>query len=60
MCVLYLPGLKIITTVGDSSSLWKPSAFLVHKPDQFLMPFLTKEMPNTRIQLLVGSKEKAG
>jgi hypothetical protein len=58
MCTLYVPRLKIITTVGDSSCLWQPDLFLVQKPDQFFMPFLPKEWSNQELGYLQHVKER--
>ncbi len=43
MCDLFLPELKITIFMGDASSLWKPELFLVNKPQEFCMPFLTRD-----------------
>lgn len=58
MCILYLPGLKIVTSVGDSSALWQPDVFLIHKPNQFLVPFLPKELAIPEFNYLREVKRK--
>ena len=58
MCALYLPRLKIITTVGNSSSLWQPDLFLMHKPDQFFMPLVPKEWSKPEFDYLRHLKQR--
>ena len=58
MCSLYLPRLKIITTIGNASCLGRSDLFLVQKPDQFFMPFLPKEWPKPELGYLRHLKQR--
>jgi hypothetical protein len=44
--------------MGDSSALWQPDVFLIHKSDQFLMPFLPKELAIPEFNYLRETKRK--
>jgi len=58
MCTLYLPRLKIITTMGNASRLHQPYLFLVQKPDQFFMPLVPKEWSGPEFNYLRHLKER--
>jgi hypothetical protein len=58
MCDLFLPELKITVFMGDTSSLWKPELFLVNKPQEFCMPFSTRDFAAQEFDYLRHVKRK--
>ena len=52
MCILYLPGLKISTMVGDASCLWMPPQTVINKPDELFMIFWPKALAQKEIEYI--------